>query len=347
MSGIPELTPVRESHRFDEMALANYLRETLGGDFMDLTVQQFEGGQSNPTFLLTSSNTRYVLRKKPPGALLKSAHAVEREYRVMHALRDTAVPVPKMLLLCEDESVIGTPFFVMEHVEGRVFADQLLPTLAPKDRAALYEHFIQVLAALHGVDYLKVGLEDFGKPGNYYARQISRWSQQYVASKTGELPAMDQLMEWLPANIPAADLATIVHGDYRIGNCIVHPTEPRIVAVLDWELSTIGHPFGDVAYCCMYTCLLGNVDRGGKPGPQPEGIPNEEQFVAQYCRAAGLEGIDNWTFYMVFSLFRSAAITMGVYKRGLDGNASSEQWRKFEAITHMTANKAWELAQQG
>ena len=344
MSGIPELTPVRERHRFDESALAAYLSEHMDGDFSNLDVLQFEGGQSNPTYLMRAGDDTFVMRKKPPGVLLKSAHAVDREHRIMTALRDTAVPVPRTFLLCEDESVIGTAFFLMEHVEGRVVPEVELPGFSPEERRALYKDFAQVLAALHSVDLKATGLEGFGREGNYFARQISRWSKQYVASRTEDLPEMDALMEWLPANVPESDEVTIAHGDYRIGNCIIHPTEPRIVALLDWELSTTGHPLGDLGYCCM-GYHLPRAELGVFPEPG-SGVPNEREFVDMYCKAAGRGEIDNWNFYIIFNLFRSAAIVQGVYKRGLDGNASSEDWRRRRDECKRVAICAWELARK-
>ncbi len=347
-TGIPELTDVREAHRFDEAALAAHLRGRLEGFEGDLLVRQFEGGQSNPTYLLGAGDRSWVLRKKPPGELLRSAHQVDREYRVMTALRDTGVPVPDTCLLCEDPAVIGTPFFVMERVEGRVFVDPSLPGFSREERAALYDHFAQVLAALHRVDPEAVGLGDFGRPGNYYARQISRWARQYEASKTEHIPEMEALIEWLPAHIPDSDETRVVHGDYRIGNCIVHPTEPRIVAVLDWELSTLGHPLSDLAYCCQ-------VYRG-EPTPgetflgtdlAEAGIPSESEFVDRYCALTGRAEIEHWEFYMVFVMFRSAAIVQGVYRRGLEGNASSERARQYGALVRGRAEIAWSLAQSG
>ena len=249
MKDAPEITPVRSAHRIDESALEAYLHSQSAEFSGSLKVQQFEGGQSNPTYHLTVGGRPYVLRKKPPGEILPSAHQVKREYRVMAALAETDVSVPKMHLFCDDPSIIGTDFFVMEMVEGRVIPDVTLPNFNPKERAALYDHLIELLARLHQVDYQSVGLgEGFGRPGNYFERQISRWSKQYLASKTEELETMEHLMEWLPANIPQSDETVIVHGDYRLGNTIIHPTEPKIVAVLDWELSTLGHPMGDLAY---------------------------------------------------------------------------------------------------
>ena len=343
LSDQPELTPVREKHRFDEKRLAEYLQGRLDQDFSDLTVLQFEGGQSNPTFQLSADGRKYVLRKKPPGQLLKSAHQVDREHRVMTALRDTEVPVPKTYHLCEDDAVLGTAFFVMEHVEGRVLVDASLPTMSKDDRHALYDHFIEVLAALHGVDLNDAGLSDFGRAGNYYERQISRWSKQYRASETEHIAEMDALMEWLPENIPQTDEVTLVHGDYRIGNCIVHPTEPRIVALLDWELSTTGHPLADVGYSCMM--YHGAFAEKGNFGYDASGIPSEQEFLDRYSACAGIGPIENWTFFIVYNLFRSGGIVQGVYKRGLDGIASSEHWKDRGNHCRAQAENAWALVQ--
>lgn len=339
-----ELTPVRAAHWFDAAALGDYLAAKLPGFGDRMVVRQFEGGQSNPTYQLVAGGRRYVLRKKPPGKLLPSAHQVDREYRVMTALAETGVPVPRTHLLCTDEAIIGTPFFVMEMVAGRVLVDPLLPSLDAAERAKLYDHFVTVLAALHSVDFAAVGLGEFGRPGNYYTRQISRWSKQYAASKTESIPAMDGLMEWLPASIPASDETTIVHGDYRLGNCIIHPSEPRIVAVLDWELSTLGHPLADVAYCCMgYHGAVGMGDSFRGLDLTRLGIPSERAFLDRYCELAGRAEIADWRFYMAFSLFRSAAIIQGVYKRGLDGIASSERSGDFAGMCRVRADWAWAL----
>jgi aminoglycoside phosphotransferase (APT) family kinase protein len=340
MEDSPVLTPVREAHEFDRGALGEYLNQHLEGNFENMGVQQFEGGQSNPTYRIDAGKHNYVLRKKPSGVLLKSAHQVEREYRVQTALHDCGVPVPKTYLLCEDESVIGQPFYVMEMVAGRVITDPNLPNMNKDERAALYDQFAKVLVALHTVDYEAVGLAGFGRPGNYFARQISRWSKQYAASKTIEDSNMEALVEWLPENIPEGDEATIVHGDYRIGNLIIHPVEPRILAVLDWELSTVGHPLGDVGYACLGYHLeepLGGPDTG---------IPTEEESVQSYCRIAGREPIENWPFYVIYNLFRTAAIVQGVFKRGLDGNASSQDsWKDFERSARVIAAHAWNLVE--
>ena len=320
------LTPVREVHRFDEDALNEYLKHHLDGYEGSLKVQQFEGGQSNPTFLLAADGTEYVMRKKPPGTLLPSAHQVEREFRVMKALEQSKVPVPRMVLLCEDDDIIGTPFFIMEHVQSRVLEDITLPGMAPEERRAIYLDLIRVLAALHSVDYTARGLDSFGKPGNYFRRQIGRWSKQYLAAKTDEIQSMERLMEYLPANVPDDDTSCIVHGDYRLGNMLLHPTEPRIVAVVDWELSTLGHPLGDLGYSCMFyhSGIVGRASLGDQDGSET-GIPSEEEFLAEYCRLTGRDDIPNWNFYLAFSFFRLASILQGVYKRGIMGNASSTE----------------------
>jgi aminoglycoside phosphotransferase (APT) family kinase protein len=348
MDHAPELTEVRPAHRFDEAALRTYLARHLDGFADDATIRQFEGGQSNPTFLLESASRRLVLRKKPPGKLLPSAHAVEREYRVMTALAGSAVPVPETYHVCTDDDIIGTPFFVMEMVPGRVVADITLPGWTAAERGALYAHFIEVLAALHMVDAAAVGLDDFGRAGNYYARQISRWSKQYVASKTEDIAEMDALMEWLPANIPEADETTVVHGDYRIGNCILHPSQPRIVAVLDWELSTLGHPLGDLAYICQaYHAESVTGDSLKGIDFAATGIPPEERLLELYCGLTGRPPIDNWTFYLVYNLFRSAAIIQGVYKRGLDGISASERSIQYADACRSRSRWAWRLAEEG
>ena len=341
------LTPVRPQHRFDEAALERYLNARVEGFAGPLTVRQFEGGQSNPTFVVTSAGRDHVLRKKPPGKLLPSAHAVDREYRVMAALAGSGVPVPAMRHLCTDPAVIGTEFLVMERVEGRVFRDTRLPELPPDQRTRLYHDFIDILARLHGVDPEAVGLGDFGRPGSYYARQIARWSKQYEASATDDVPEMRRLIDWLPANVPADDSTGIVHGDFRIENCIVHPDEPRIVAVLDWELATLGHPLADLAYCCMaYRGHLGS-SMGTLEGSATavDGVPDEAEFVARYCARTGRGAIRDWDFYIAFALFRVAAIAQGVYKRGLEGNASSERAMTFGEACRNRARLAWRIVE--
>jgi len=346
MTDAPQLTAVRDAHRFDERALDRYLAAHVAGYEGGLQVRQFEGGQSNPTFALRAGSREYVLRKQPPGELLPSAHQVDREHRVMHALRDSDVPVPKMYALCEDTSVIGTKFYVMEKVEGRVFTDLLLPSMNNAERRAVYRDLARVLGALHTVDYRAVGLENFGRPGNYYTRQITRWSKQYVASQTEPIAAMDNLMKWLPEHTPQADETVVVHGDYRLGNVLIHPTEPRIAAVLDWELSTLGHPLADLGYVCMDYHSDSYTTAGlARPDLATFGVPSEKEFIADYCRFAGRGKIENWNFYVVYNLFRSAAIIQGVYKRGLDGNASSATAIGFKDACRMRSERAWALVE--
>jgi len=312
----------------DTESLGPYLAGVIPGFGTLQKAEKFAGGQSNPTFLLTTDTGRYVLRRKPPGQLLKSAHAVDREYRVMKALGDTPVPVPRMHHLCEDESVIGAVFFVMDYLEGRIFWEALLPDCDRDERIALYDAMNAALAALHDVDPAQVGLADFGKPGSYYQRQIGRWGQQYRASETVAIPDMDALIAWLEANQPADDgMVSLVHGDFRHDNMIFDAGEPRILAILDWELSTLGHPYADLAYQCMQWRLpskgafrgMGDADRAAL------GLPAEADYVARYCARRGIDGIPDWSFYIAFSFFRLAAILQGVYKRALDGNASNPE----------------------
>jgi aminoglycoside phosphotransferase (APT) family kinase protein len=313
----------------DTDRLQQWLAEHLEDFRGPLKAEKFSGGQSNPTFLLSAANRQYVLRRKPPGELLASAHAVDREFRVISALRDTAVPVPETFILCEDESVIGSMFYLMEYLDGRVFWDPTLPEIADaNERGAMYDDMNRVLAALHGVDVDAVGLSDFGRPGNYFERQIGRWTKQYRASETEHSAAMEKLIEWLPANLPADDGAvSLVHGDYRLDNVMFHPTEPRIIAVLDWELSTLGHPLADLAYQVMAWQLPGDGSLRGLQGVDRRalGLPSDAAYVDRYCQRTGREGIDNWNFYLVFCFFRLAAILQGVKKRALQGNASSAE----------------------
>ena len=340
-----QTTGVRSGHEIDTAALERYLVEHVAGFTGPLTIRQFEGGQSNPTYLLHSAGRDYVLRKKPPGQLLPSAHAVDREHRVMKALAGS-VPVPPMLVMCDDAVVLGTPFFIMGCVDGRVFRQPHLPGVSATDRAAMYADMAGVLARLHRVDAGVVGLGDYGKPGNYYARQIGRWSQQYVAAKTEEIPEMARLMAWLPATIPAGDETAIVHGDYRVENLIFHPTEPRIVAIVDWELSTLGHPLADLAYNCLtYHLPPEALGRSETVDQDRSGMPDEAAYVASYLRHSGRAELLDWNFYLAFSMFRLASILQGVYARGLRGNAASEYALQRGAAARSIAQKAWEIAQ--
>lgn len=333
-----------DPNTLDPTLLGPYLEREIDG-FSELqSIEKFKSGQSNPTYLLTAKSGRYVLRAKPPGQLLKSAHQVDREFRVMRALAGTGVPVPRMLHLSAEDSPIGRMFYVMSFVEGRIFWDPALPELpGEEERAAIYDAMNATLAALHGVDINAVGLADYGKPGSYFERQLGRWTSQYRASETEPSAEMETLIAWLDGNRPADDgRLALVHGDYRLDNMMFAPDRPDVIAVLDWELSTLGHPFADIAYQCMQWRLphqsgfkgLGGIDRAAI------GLPSEEDYVAAYCRRRNLPGIDNWTFLLAFSFFRLAAICQGVYKRALDGNASNPARAKIYAdavklLTHL------------
>ena len=319
-----------KTQTLDIESLSNYLEQQISGFKGPVTAEKFEGGQSNPTFKISSADGQpYVLRRKPPGELLKSAHAVDREFRVISALRDTDVPVPNTFVLCEDEAVIGSMFYVMEYKEGRILWDPLLPEAADNaERGAIYDAMNQTMAALHNVNVEAVGLSDFGRPGNYFERQLGRWSKQYRASETRPIASMESLMTWLADRMPEDDgTIGLVHGDYRLDNMMFHPSEPRVIALLDWELSTLGHPLADLANQCMAWMLpregrikgLGGVDRASL------GIPTDEEYIARYCERTGRESINNWNFYLVFSLFRLAAILQGIVKRAQIGTASSAE----------------------
>lgn len=343
--GSAVVVPVLPNNRFDEARLTRYLRERIPEFRGDCEVRQFQGGFSNPTFHLQTADRAFVVRKKPSGELLPSAHAVDREYRVMSALQDTDVPVPRVHLLCEDESIVGTTFYVMDYVEGRVFTDKLLPGCTPAQRREMYDAANDVLARLHTVDYRAVGLGEFGKPTGYVARQVSRWTKQYLASRVEETPAMTKLIEWLPKNMPQNDEATIAHGDYRIGNLLFHPQDSRVVAVLDWELSTIGHPLSDLAYCCSVYHLPAAGGRGFVGMDlQALGIPEEKEFLDGYCRRTGRADIPNWTFFIVFSMFRSAAILAGVYRRSVDGQGVDARMAEAKKSYQDVAEMAWRIA---
>ena len=338
---------VLAQHAFPVESLENYMAAHVPGFDRPLEVGQFLGGMSNPTFMLKDGNgQRYVMRKKPPGKLLPSAHAVDREYRVISALGPTDVPVAKTYVLCEDDSVIGQAFYIMEHVEGRVIRDFSIPGVSNAVRHAHWDAMGETLARLHNVDFRAVGLEGYGREGGYMARQVKRWSGQYEASKTDELVEMDNLVVWLNDNMPDDTKTTIVHGDFRMENLIYHPDEPRVLAVIDWELGTLGEPLSDLAYNCL-TYHFGDPARADITEMDLEavGIPTEEEFVATYCERTGRAGVPKWNFYLVLSLYRLAAISQGVYKRGLDGNASSPDAVERGKNARKLAEIGWHLVQ--
>ena len=346
------------AHALDTAVLSAWLAQHLEGFAGPLEVEMFKGGQSNPTYKLITPSKSYVMRSKPgPVAkLLPSAHAVEREFAVMRGLQGSGVPVPQMYVLCEDESVIGRAFYIMEFMQGRVLWDQALPSMEPAERGAIYNEMNRVIAALHTVDFAARGLAAYGKPGNYFERQIGRWSKQYLASTTQPIPAMDQLMEWLPANMPASardeGCTSIVHGDYRLDNLMFHPTEPRVIAVLDWELSTLGHPLADFSYHCMAWNIPTGTFRGiGGLDLEALGIPSEDAYIAQYCERTGLSTPEalraDWNFYMAYNMFRIAAILQGIAKRVEAGTASSAQAKASGEGARPMAELAWAFAQRG
>lgn len=341
--------PVMERHRFDAASLDRYLARHLDGYRGGLEVRQFDSGHSNPTFFVSAEmadgdRRDFVLRKKPPGQLVASAHQVDREFRVISALADTDVPVAPARLLCDDDSVIGQMFYLMEAVPGRILIDASMPDQTPSERGAIFDSMNDVLARLHRVDPHRVGLGTYGRSGQYIARQIGRWSKQYAELRTDDIPAMDKLSAWLPQNIPDdGDPTTIVHGDYRLGNLIVHPTEPRIVAVLDWELSTLGHPLCDIAYNCLGYHLVEPPHGFATVDFAKLGLPTENEYVAAYCRRTGRDAIRNWNYYLAFSLYRLAAIAQGVYRRGLAGNSSNPESVKMSRSARERAELAWSL----
>ncbi len=337
------------NNQIDEKNLGRYLEAHVSGFKGMKALEKFQGGQSNPTFKLEAETGNYVLRRKPPGKLLKSAHAVDREFRVIKALSKTDVPVAPALHLCEDDEVIGSAFYIMGFVEGPIYWDPSLPEMENPDRTALYDEMNRVLAAIHSVDITAVGLDNFGKPGNYYKRQISRWTSQYQQSETVTIEAMNQLMPWMVNNVPADDgLVSLVHGDYRMDNMIFSPDGSKIMAVVDWELSTLGHPYADVAYQCMQWRMpkmgtlhgLAGVDR------KALGIPTEEEYVAAYCQRMNFGHIGNWTFYLAFCYFRLAAILQGIAKRAVDGNASNETAQQLGAFARPLAEAAIKVIEE-
>ena len=349
--------PVTGTHAFDVPVLERWLVANMPGFEGPLSVEMFKGGQSNPTYKLITPNCAYVMRAKPgPVAkLLPSAHAIEREFAVMKGLAGTAVPVAKMHVLCDDEAIIGRAFYVMEFVAGRVLWDQSLPGMTNSKRGDIYDEMNRVIAALHTVKFAEQGLANYGKPGSYIERQIGRWSKQYVASQTQSIPEMDRLIAWLPSNTPSSakdeSLVSIVHGDFRLDNMMFHPTEPKVLAVLDWELSTLGHPLADFSYHCMAWHIKPGSFRGiGGLDHKALGIPEEAEYIQRYCQRTGFTTPEklalDWNFYMAYNLFRIAAILQGIAKRVVDGTASSDKAKASGNGAKPMAELAWQFASQ-
>ena len=339
------LCPVLPQHQIDESALVHYLRDKVPGFESAIEMRQFQNGQSNPTYHIQTSAGAYVLRRKPSGNLLRSAHAIDREFTAMRSLAGSGVPVPNLHLLCTDEAVIGQMFYVMEYVDGRLFTDPRLLEVTKTERRAMYLDMVRVLARLHLVDYRSVGLNDFGYATGYVQRQVERWGKQYLATRVEDNSDMDNLVAWLTARLPQHDETTIVHGDYRNHNILFHPTEPRVTAVLDWELATLGHPLSDLAFCSLiYHCP--DDEPRGLQGETPAslGLPEEEEIKAAYCHHTGRADLPEWKFFIVFSLFRNAAIRAGIYKRALDGTAANAAARETGLRYRSFARRGWEIA---
>ncbi|WP_339742950.1 phosphotransferase [uncultured Maricaulis sp.] len=338
---------VAEALAFDQDALAAWMTQNVDGYAGPLVVSQFKGGQSNPTYKLETPGQSYVLRRKPPGKLLPSAHAVDREFRVMKALGEAGFPCPKMFGLCMDRDVVGTEFYVMEFIEGRIFWDPLLPGMEPAERAAIYDASNATLAQLHGIDIEAAGLSDYGRPGNYFERQIGRWTKQYRAAETDTIEAMDQLIDWLPTAAPEQERTSVVHGDYRLDNMVFHPTEPRVIAVLDWELSTLGDPMADFTYQLM-GWMVPPAIRSGFLGVDlaPLGIPDVAAYTQAYCARTNRTGIPALDFYFAYNLFRLASICQGVYARALQGNASNSKALETGQAVKPLAEGAWGFAKK-
>jgi aminoglycoside phosphotransferase (APT) family kinase protein len=339
---------VQEKHRFDEQRLAHFMSDKVAGFTAPVRVEQFKGGQSNPTYRLTdAAGRRYVLRRKPPGKLLPSAHAVDREFRVISALNRTDVPTPHAYALCEDDGVVGTAFYIMEYCDGRVLWDPLLPEVPREGRLAIYRAKFETLAKLHAVDYVALGLADFGRPGSYVARQISRWGKQYKASETETIEAMDKLLDWLPAHLPVDDETVLVHGDYRLDNMVYHSSEPRVLGIIDWEISTLGDPLAELSYLCMLWRTP--MDWGGLLGHDLAalGLPTEQDMVAYYCSLAkrAVPASALWEFYMAYNLFRVSCIRQGVYARALDGTASNMRAAESGKLVRPAAELGWRLVE--
>jgi aminoglycoside phosphotransferase (APT) family kinase protein len=334
---------VADSHRFDESRLDAWMKANVAGYQGPLEVRQFKGGQSNPTYQLITPNKKYVMRRKPPGKLLPSAHAVDREYKVITALYPTGFPVAKSYGLCVDDEVIGTMFYVMDMVEGRILWDQTLPDYQPAERHAIYMAKLKTLADLHNTDYEAIGLGDYGRTGNYMSRQIDRWTKQYKASETEKIESVDRLIEWLPRTVPADDKTSIVHGDYRLDNMVLHATEPRVIAVLDWELGTLGNPLADFTY------LLTNWINGAIstiPDLKAHGIPTIDEYVAEYCRLTGRDGLPDLNWYFAYNMFRLAGILQGIVGRVRDGTANSPQAAAMATRVPLLGDAAWKIAQK-
>jgi aminoglycoside phosphotransferase (APT) family kinase protein len=340
---------VVESHRFDEKKLETYLAARIDGFQTPMEVCQFKGGQSNPTYKLITPNRNYVLRRKPPGKLLPSAHAVDREYRIIAALHPTGFPVAKPYLLCEDESIIGTIFYVMDCVDGRIYWGPMLPDQTPKQRTQIYDAMNETFARLHNMDWEKLGLQDYGKPGNYVGRQVSRWTKQYKASETELIPEMEKLIEWLPQHLPTDARDSIVHGDYRLDNMILHPTEPKVIAVLDWELCTIGDPMADFTYHLMQWQMPGGVSSGGSlldADFKALGIPDKDAYTAMYCKRTQRDEVPNMDYYAAYNFFRLAGILQGIVGRVRDGTANSAHAAQNASGVRPLAERAWEYAKR-
>jgi aminoglycoside phosphotransferase (APT) family kinase protein len=340
-------TPVRPGFAIDEVALAAWMEANVEAFSGPVSLHQFKGGQSNPTYKVETSTRTYVLRRKPPGQILRGAHAVEREARVLTSLAAVGYPCARVLGLCTDEAVIGTWFYIMEMVEGRIFWDAAIPGAAPEERGAMFDAMNEAIARLHQIDFAEVGLGDYGKPGNYFQRQVDRWSNQYRQDiDAGRDANMDRLIDWLQDNIPNSDDATsITHGDFRIDNLIFHPTEPRVIAVLDWELSTLGHPGADFAYHAMMYRMPPHIVAGLKGTQlQGTGIPSESDYVAAYCSRTGQDSMRNYRYYMAFCFFRLAAIFHGIRGRAMRGTASSVQAMERGACFFELSELGWQEA---
>jgi len=335
---------VLDKHQFDKESLTNFMEENVEGFEGPLTIEEFKGGQSNPTYLIKARNQSYVLRRKPPGKLLKSAHAVEREYRVITALNNTDVPVPKTYALCEDTEIIGTAFYIMEFMNGRVLWDPSMADSSKEEALGVYSSMNNTLAKLHSVDPLKVDLESFGKPGNYVGRQVSIWSKQYIDSETEKIPEMDKLIDWLPNNLPSDKPLRIVHGDFSLSNLMMDTEKPEVIAILDWELSTLGDPCADFSYHCMQYRM--NPNLSDQEYCKKIGIPTEEKYVAMYCDKTGSNLKEEWELYMAYNIFKSAGILQGIMGRVRDGTAASKHAKDMAARVRPLAESAWKLIEE-